>query len=93
MGQYTGPVAPDERVAMVRWVNVDGMKSDATDGSGDLTNWVRGIYVGGTGTLIVIDWYGVELTFVGLAAGMVHMIPAKRIKATGTTCTYIMGCY
>lgn len=59
----------------------------------DLATPTRGIYVGASGDLKV-DMRGVgTVTFVGLAAGMIHPICARRVYATGTTATGILGVY
>jgi len=56
----------------------------------------NGIYVGAAGDLEVTlkgmaD--GESITFVGLAAGMIHPIRAKRIWAASTTATDIIAVY
>ena len=57
----------------------------------DLSGVTRGIYVGVSGDLKV-DMPGASaITFVGLAAGMIHPICAKKVYATGTTATSILG--
>lgn len=60
----------------------------------DLDEYTRGIYVGVTGDLKV-DMPGDEgdasVTFVGLAAGVIHPIVASRIYATGTSATSIVA--
>ena len=60
----------------------------------DLENFTRGIYVGGSGN-VKVTMAGTEgdidLTFVGLAAGIIHPIIAKRIWFTGTTATNIIA--
>lgn len=44
----------------------------------------RGIYVGGTGTLVLIDERGAETTLSGLAAGVVHPLAPVRVMASST---------
>lgn len=61
--------------------------SDSTD----LTTPTRGIYVGVSGDLKVDLVGSGTVTFVGLAAGIIHPIAAKRIYATGTDSTDILG--
>lgn len=61
------------------------------DNSTDLALMTRGIYVGGTGDLKVDMADGTTVTFVGLAAGVVHPIRARRVYATGTSATSIIG--
>ena len=59
----------------------------------DLAVVTRGVYVGGTGTLKVTMLGGEEVTFTGLAAGMIHPIRASRIWSTGTSATGVIGIY
>lgn len=61
--------------------------------STDLAQSTRGIYVGATGDLKVDTVGGSTITFVGLAAGIIHPIRAKRVYSTGTTATSIVGVY
>lgn len=61
--------------------------------SADLAIVTRGVYVGVTGNLKVDMANGDTVTFVGLAAGVIHPIRAQRIYATGTTATSIVGVY
>jgi hypothetical protein len=60
--------------------------------STDLATPTRGVYVGVSGDLKV-DLVGgsTEITFVGLASGVIHPIQARRIYATGTSATNIVG--
>lgn len=58
-----------------------------------LTHSTRGIYVGATGNLKVTTVGGEEITFTGVAAGVVHPIAAIIIWSTGTTATGIVGLY
>lgn len=62
------------------------------DGS-DLTEYTRGIYVGVSGDVKVDLVEEGTVTFVGLAAGVIHPIAAKRVYATGTSATIILGIY
>jgi hypothetical protein len=80
--------------------NVVGAESPAVDAfaitpdnSNDLATVTRGIYVGVSGDLKVITLGGETVTFVGLAAGMIHPIRVARVLATGTTATSIVGVY
>lgn len=62
-----------------------------TDGSGDLVEISRAIYVGTGGNLIAITMTGAEVTFTSVPDGTLLPIRAKRIKATGTTATNIVS--
>lgn len=53
----------------------------------------KGVYVGTAGDLAVTMNDGTNVTFSGLAAGVVHYISVSRIKATGTTATNIIAIY
>lgn len=59
----------------------------------ELTNVTRGIYVGATGNLKVTMQGGEAVTFVGLAAGVIHPIRATIIWSNGTTAASIIGVY
>jgi hypothetical protein len=53
----------------------------------------RGLYVGVTGD-VKVDMPGSSaITFVGLAAGIIHPICATRVYSTGTTATSIVAIY
>jgi len=64
--------------------------SDTAD-SGDMAFVSRALYVGGAGDLIAVRADGVEVPFVGVPAGTLLPIRAKRVKATGTTATSIVA--
>lgn len=53
----------------------------------------RGIYVGVAGNVKVTTVGGEAVTFVGLAAGVIHPIAAIIIWSAGTTATSIIGVY
>jgi hypothetical protein len=60
----------------------------------DVTNFAReaqGIYVGGTGNVVIVTPDGVELTFNNAQAGSVIPWAAIRVNATGTTATGLIG--
>lgn len=60
----------------------------------DLAIATRGVYVGVAGDLKVdMQDAGTAVTFVGLAAGIVHPISIKKVYASGTTATNIVGVY
>ena len=59
----------------------------------DLVRVTRGIYVGVTGNVKVDMFSGDTVTFLGMSAGVIHPIRAKRVYATGTTATSIVGVY
>ena len=62
------------------------------DDSNDLADRTRGIYVGVSGDLsVILAEDTTAVTFVGLAAGVVHPIAAIRIRSTGTTATSIVA--
>ena len=61
------------------------------DNTTDLALPTRGLYVGGSGTVKVDMADGTTVTFTGLAAGVIHPIRAKRVYATGTTASGILG--
>lgn len=53
----------------------------------------RGVYVGTSGDLKVIMSDGGTVTFVGLAAGIVHPLQVTRIYSTGTDADDILALY
>lgn len=57
----------------------------------ELAFLTRGIYVGVSGNVVLVTASGDTITFVGLAAGMIHPIRAKIIKSTNTTATSIVA--
>ncbi len=63
-----------------------------TAGNG-LPNFTRGLFVGGAGNLVVIDTQGNTTTFTNVQAGQILPIAVQQVKATGTTCTNIVGLY
>jgi len=63
------------------------------DNLNDLAHTTRAIYVGAYGDLRVITAGGDIVTFVGLAAGLLHSIRVRRVMAAGTTATNIVGLF
>ena len=63
------------------------------DDATDLSHETIAIYVGFDGDLKVDLISGETITMYNLAAGAWHPIQAKRVYATGTTATYILGAY
>lgn len=59
----------------------------------ELTAHTRGIYVGVSGDVKVTTTGGDTVTFVDMAAGVIHPIRAKIIFSTGTDATNIIGLY
>lgn len=69
-----------------------GFAITANDGA-DLAAETRAIYVGGAGSVRLVLASGDEVSFAGLAAGMLLPVRASRVKATGTTATQLLGLY
>jgi hypothetical protein len=63
------------------------------DNDNDLDFVTRGIYVGASGTLKVDTDNGDTVTFTGIAAGVIHTLRVKKVYATGTSATGIVGLY
>lgn len=58
----------------------------------DLSLVTRGIYVGTTGNLrALLVGDSVPVTFVNLAGGVTHPMRLRRVYATGTTATGLIG--
>ena len=53
----------------------------------------RGLYVGVSGDVKVVMIGGETVTFVGLAAGVIHPIRVNLVFSTGTDATGIVGVY
>ena len=76
----------------------NGLDSPATHGFSitpsdgvDLPEITRALYAGGPGAIGVILMSGAELVLSGVAAGTLLPLRARRVKATGTTATAIVG--
>lgn len=59
----------------------------------DLAEDTRGLYVGVSGDVKVDLVGGTTVTFVGLAAGVLHPLRVKRVYETGTDAEDIVGVY
>lgn len=57
----------------------------------DLAVPTRGLYVGTTGDVTVDMLSGDTLTFVSLTGGIIHPIRVRRVYATSTDATDIIG--
>lgn len=64
------------------------------DDGADLANVSRGLYVGGAGNVsVILADDNSPVTFVGVSAGTMLPVWVKRVRATGTTATSILGGY
>lgn len=61
--------------------------------STELDYVTRAIYVGGAGNLAVLTQGGQTVTFSNLPAGSMIPIRARRVMATNTTATLLIGLY
>ncbi|WP_404404943.1 hypothetical protein [Pelagibacterium halotolerans] len=61
------------------------------DDAADLTQTIRGIYVGATGDLSVVAASGAQAVFVGVPGGTVLPVSVSRVMATGTTASNLVG--
>ena len=62
------------------------------DDNNDLANVSRALWIGGAGTLeVLLQGDSAAVTIVGIAAGTLLPICAKRIYSTGTTATSIVA--
>ena len=59
----------------------------------DLAHVTRGLYVGVIGDVSVITANGDTVTFVAVAAGIVHPLQIRKVFASGTDATDIVGVY
>lgn len=76
----------DDTISAVEAITIT--PNDATD----LSKVTRGLYIGATGNVRVLLYYDtVPVTFVGAVTGSVLPIRVKRVYATGTTATSLVG--
>lgn len=54
---------------------------------------VRGIYVGGTGDVVVVTERGNTVTFSAVPVGVILPVRAIRVNSTSTTATLMVGMY
>lgn len=57
----------------------------------DLAHTTRSIYVGGTGDITLVTVAGDTVVFKAVPVGVVLPVCATRVKATGTTATFLVG--
>lgn len=62
-----------------------------TPSDSDLVTPVRALYIGGSGNVTINDTGGGAVTFAGVQAGSILPVMARRVWATGTTATSIVG--
>lgn len=79
---YSGLTAPGEGHYAIT-------PSDSTD----FNIHFRSVYVGGAGDVVIIDKFGSAVTYVGVAAGSIIPMRGKRVNATNTTATSMVGIY
>lgn len=54
---------------------------------------VRGIYVGGTGDVTIVNPDDTAVTFAAVPAGTILPVQARRVNSTGTDATDMVGLY
>lgn len=64
-----------------------------THNTNELTTVTRGVYVGVSGDLKVDMLDGTTVTFANIVAGVIHPLRVRKVYATGTTATNIIGLY
>jgi len=79
---------PDNRI-----IPAEKFDSITPHDTNDLSPPTRGLYVGVSGDIKVISLDGNDVTFVGIAAGIIHPISCTRVYDTGTTATDVVGIY
>lgn len=67
-----------------------GFDITPADGA-DLGELTRALYVGGAGNVTLVMASGAEVTLAGLLAGSLLPLRVRRVKATGTTATALVG--
>ena len=75
-----------------------GLTAPAGDGAAvtphdtnELSFVARALYIGGSGTVVLVTPAGTTLTFVGLSQGQTLSVRCKIVKSTGTTATNIIA--
>lgn len=62
------------------------------DDETDVTNTTRAIYVGSAGDVaVILDDDETAITFGGVSAGLILPVRVRRVLATGTTASGILG--
>ncbi|QDZ10718.1 spike base protein, RCAP_Rcc01079 family [Devosia ginsengisoli] len=61
------------------------------DDGADLAEITRALYVGVGGSLSIVLQSGAELTLQGVAAGTVLPLRVRRLKASGTSASAVVG--
>ena len=69
----------------------DGAIAITPSDNNNLSRSVRALYVGVSGDVKITFIDDTEVTFVALAAGVIHPMRAKKVFSTGTTATGIVG--
>lgn len=60
--------------------------------SADLAKAIRGIYVGVAGNLsVILEDDSAQVTLIGVVAGSIYPLRAKRVLSTSTTATNLIG--
>lgn len=74
---------------------VDGPATDAfaitPNDSADLVQVTRGLFVGAGGDVVIVTRAGTTATFTNIQGGAVLPLRVRRILATGTTASGIIG--
>jgi len=81
MGAWGGEIAPAAHYAAVTPSDTIGFAE------------CEALYIGVAGNVVAVTPGGTAVTFVGVAAGLILPIRAKRINATSTTATSIVALY
>lgn len=69
-----------------------GFAITPADGA-DLAAETRGLWVGGSGDIALVLASGDEITLAGVVGGSILPLRLRRIKATGTSATQLVGLY
>lgn len=57
----------------------------------DFTVFVRSLYVGVSGNVVVVNYDGSTVTFTAVPAGSILPVCCRRVNATNTSATNIVG--
>jgi hypothetical protein len=59
----------------------------------NLTHVTRGLYVGIVGDVHVVTVGGDDVTFIDMAAGVIHPVRVRQVMASGTNAGEMIGIY
>lgn len=87
-------IVPDaETLALGLGAPARGAFAVTPDDATDFTTQARALYIGSAGDVKVRTWKDEDITFIGVIASYILPVRCKRVFATGTTASSIVGLY